>query len=191
MTSSAADFPRLRHLLALVQDQQTFLAEHPTPALVFDRTQESDTGNVETPSQPFTQGVPSSTEVLGPLAAAQQLTRMADLINPEAQVGWLVKSDRNPFGGLITLGRARNNDLVIKTGTVSKLHAIFTQLDGRWTVQDDASANGTFLNGARLPGKQKTPVSDGDALRFGPDVQCRLYLPESLWQLLGLLRARP
>lgn len=187
---AATDFPRLHQLLAEAPDETSFLALRPGPALVFDRTEESDTGNVETPSSPFPQGVASSTEVMGPLAAAQLLTRIAELVNAQAQVGWLVKSDRNPFMGLITLGRARNNDLVIRTSTVSKLHAIFTQLEGRWTLQDDASANGTFLNGSRLPPKQKTPIGDGDSLRFGPDVSCRLFLPQSLWHLLGLLKGR-
>lgn len=181
-------FPRLRDLLTDATQLAAFVQRHPDPALVIDKVAAEGGGGVDTPSGPFPQGVSSSTEILGPLAAAQQLTRMGELVNPEAQVAFLSKSERNPFGGLVTLGRARNNDLVLGVSSVSKLHAIFTHPDERWLLEDDDSANGTFLNGSRLPAKQKTRVNDGDSLRFGPDVQCRLYFPASLFALLGLLR---
>jgi hypothetical protein len=183
--------PTLGQLAAEALDAAAFRAAHTAPALVFETADGSGgAGPVDTPSSPFAQGVGSSTEVLGPLAAAQQMTRMADLVDPLARVAFLEKSARNPFGGLITLGRARNNDLVLSVPSVSKLHAIFTHPDERWLLADDDSVNGTFLNGSRLPAKEKTPVGDGDSLRFGPDVQCRLFLPESLLGLLALVRGR-
>lgn len=190
--SPAPGFTTLQDLAREAENEAAFLARHKSPALVFEtRAQGSGSpSGVDTPSSPFAQGVSSSTEVLAPLAAAQQLTRIADLVDPGAQVAFLDKSERNPFGGLITLGRARNNDVVLSVPSVSKLHAMFTRPDRAWLIEDDKSANGTFLNGMKLSAKEKTPVGDGDSLRFGPDVQCRLFLPESLIGLLALVRGK-
>lgn len=191
MPPPSSGFVSLQRLAEEALDQAAFLSAYRTPALVFEtRSSAGAPSAVDTPSKPFAQGVSSSTEVLAPLQAAQQLTRIADLVDPAAQVAFLDKSERNPFGGLITLGRARNNDIVLAVPSVSKLHAIFTRPDKAWLLEDDKSANGTFLNGMKLTPKEKTEVSDGDSLRFGPDVQCRLFLPESLIGLLALVRDR-
>jgi hypothetical protein len=131
-----------------------------------------------------------STEVLGALESARQLARMSEAIHPDARIEWLVKSDRNPFGALITLGRAKNNDVIIPHPTISKVHVIFTQLKGGWLVSDERSANGTFVNGVQLTPSEKRPISDGDSLRFGPDVMARFFEPGSLGQFLFMTRPR-
>jgi hypothetical protein len=48
--------------------------------------------------------------------------------------------------------------------TVSREHARFTFLDGRWWITNQGR-NGLTLNGAQVTGKQA--VSDGDAIRWG------------------------
>ena len=53
----------------------------------------------------------------------------------------------NAFTGMITVGRADNNDLVISDGTVSKFHAYFRRLGQRWTITDANSRNGTMVDG--------------------------------------------
>lgn len=50
---------------------------------------------------------------------------------------------------------------------VSRRHAIIAlQRDG-WLLEDLASANGTFINGQRIPPRQPVPINNGDELRFG------------------------
>jgi len=170
-------------------DEPTFLERHPAPALVFDPSPDAEGTAVDTPSGGEPSARDTSTEVMGALQAAQQLSRISEVVDRAARVAWLEKSERNPFGSLITLGRAKNNDVVVKHATVSKLHAIFTAPEaGSWVVEDDDSSNGTFVNGVKLAPKQKTPLNDGDSLRFGPDVQARFFMSASLRQFLEVLR---
>jgi hypothetical protein len=63
----------------------------------------------------------------------------------------LRKTDRNAYTTKITVGRAKNNDIVIRASKVSKLHCAFVpRRSGRYDVVDMGSANGTSVNGERL-----------------------------------------
>lgn len=65
----------------------------------------------------------------------------------------------------LTVGRAPGNDLVLDDDTLSSYHAsLWTDGEAVW-VQDLQSRNGSFLNGARVPGVAKAGV--GDLLRLG------------------------
>jgi hypothetical protein len=98
----------------------------------------------------------------------------------DASVEPLTKSRRNPFEGMITVGRAPNNDVCLHVSSVSKLHAYFRKDAGRWTLTDKGSANGTFVNGVRIKNEEAAPVEDGAYLLFGPDADCVFKLPLSL-----------
>ena len=50
---------------------------------------------------------------------------------------------------------------------VSRRHAIITPHGGGFVIEDLASANGTFINGRRLPPQTPTPIRNGDELKFG------------------------
>lgn len=79
----------------------------------------------------------------------------------------LVKSDRNPFERLITLGRARNNDVILLSSGVSKVHAWFsTEGPTGWVFQDNGSTNGTTHNDRLVPPKTNLPLRFGDTLGF-------------------------
>jgi hypothetical protein len=93
------------------------------------------------------------------------------------------KSHRNPWRGRISVGRASNNDLVVRHPSVSKLHAHFVLESGRGeasggtaTLQlaDVGSSNGTCKNGHKLPPGELRAVTSGDVLHFG-DVRCELW----------------
>jgi hypothetical protein len=83
----------------------------------------------------------------------------------------LEKSDRNPWLGRISVGRAANNDVVIRHSSVSKLHAHFTS-DARLSQAGDApmsvritdvgSRNGTYLNGQALSPDEPREQGRGD-----------------------------
>ncbi|HZU99743.1 MAG TPA: FHA domain-containing protein, partial [Planctomycetota bacterium] len=65
---------------------------------------------------------------------------------PEWSVHFLAKSHRNPFSGMITIGRASNNDIQLLVSSVSKFHASFAFLAGAWTIADQNATNGTFVD---------------------------------------------
>ena len=79
----------------------------------------------------------------------------------------LTKSQRNAFGAKITVGRARNNDVILRAPKISKLHAAFLPESGdRLAVMDMGSLNGTVVNGERLAAKQPVALHGGDLISF-------------------------
>jgi len=65
----------------------------------------------------------------------------------------------------ITVGRDISNDVVLEDASVSGFHAVLFHDDGRYTVADLGSTNGSFVNAKRVSGR--TEFSDGDRLSFG------------------------
>jgi hypothetical protein len=97
-----------------------------------------------------------------------------------------VKKVQPTFPRMITVGRARNNDLVVPHPLVSKLHAYFSVVDGEFLLADAGSANGTRL-GSRLMAARGTPerVHSGERVAFG--MLGFLFLDAaSLWAALHL-----
>lgn len=196
--------PNARSLVAdELEDLAAFTRSHPYPALVINPIGLNVAGmRIDTPDQPYFLGgdgsstiVPDSDELGGStdvlLAVDPYATSVAsDELHPESQIEWLLKSDRNPFGALITVGRTPNNDIVLDQATISKVHAIFTQSAGAWFVADSHSSNGTFVDGVRLPPGEKRPLEDGAEVRLGRDIRTRLLHPESLFSLLKSARRR-
>jgi pSer/pThr/pTyr-binding forkhead associated (FHA) protein len=64
------------------------------------------------------------------------------------------------------VGRQKGSDLRIPSATVSRRHCVLRFRDDCLTVEDLGSANGTFLNGARI--SQAEIVRPGDRLVIGP-----------------------
>jgi hypothetical protein len=76
----------------------------------------------------------------------------------------------------IAVGRAHNNDLILRHQSVSKLHArLHVQGDGAtgpsdrggFWLTDMKSTAGTTINGAYLPPSKPIPLSPGDVIRLG------------------------
>lgn len=67
--------------------------------------------------------------------------------------------------GEITIGRADNNELVLTAGGVSRRHARVLLQDGQVVVEDSGSANGTFIDGAKIKGP--TPIGPGVKVVLG------------------------
>jgi len=64
----------------------------------------------------------------------------------------------------IRIGRRLENELVLVGDKVSRDHAAIENENGRYSVFDLGSANGTFVNGQRV---ERSPIAAGDRLRFG------------------------
>jgi translation elongation factor P/translation initiation factor 5A len=79
----------------------------------------------------------------------------------------LVKTSRNVFSSKITVGRATNNDVIIRAQMISKAHATFILDDGnRIKLMDMGSANGTMINGKKLRKREMAAVTSGDTITF-------------------------
>jgi hypothetical protein len=67
--------------------------------------------------------------------------------------------------GESTLGRSRGATISIIDPSISRVHARFQARDGRITIEDLGSANGTYINGIRLD--RLAEVTDGTRLTLG------------------------
>ncbi len=66
----------------------------------------------------------------------------------------------------VRIGRAPERDVALPADTsVSRSHAKITYENGRHTVSDDGSSNGTFVNGARVGDAR--PLNAGDMIQIG------------------------
>jgi len=65
---------------------------------------------------------------------------------------------------VMSIGRARDNDIVIENLSVSRNHARIRRIDGKYILTDLNSANGTFVNGVQIT---KTEVVDNDIVSIG------------------------
>jgi len=101
----------------------------------------------------------------------------------------VTKAPDNPYPDRISIGRARNCDVVIRNGSVSKLHAQFVMAAGsKLELCDSNSQNGTGVNGRALSPGQPVEVAPGDEIRFG-SLTCHLLDAAGLHDLL--LRTAP
>lgn len=68
----------------------------------------------------------------------------------------------------LSVGRTKENDLVINDESVSKIHAaLVLNSDKQLMVADTGSTNGTFINNRRIAYGKAYVVKDGEKLRFG------------------------
>jgi pSer/pThr/pTyr-binding forkhead associated (FHA) protein len=67
-------------------------------------------------------------------------------------------------GGVITIGRAPLNHIVIDNPAVSAQHAILMRVADSYRLKDLNSTNGTQINGVSIT---DTELKDGDKIRFG------------------------
>jgi hypothetical protein len=72
---------------------------------------------------------------------------------------------RGKGGSDVTIGR-EGADVVLPSGKISKVHAVFAMGGGLPSLSDSGSKNGTWLNGSRLPAGRAVPVDVGDTIQF-------------------------
>lgn len=80
----------------------------------------------------------------------------------------------------VSVGRARNHDIVLRHRSVSKFHGSFAfDEQGNLSVRDANSSNHTFVNGEQV--QQLRQLKAGDHLQFG-SVEAYLCTTEDFWR---------
>lgn len=100
---------------------------------------------------------------------APQAATIIDDPRTDASISICSGSDRGRVFNLpardVTVGRNASCGVVVDDGKVSRVHLKLLYNAGVWSALDAGSANGTFVNGSRLLGKQ--PLFDGDQITLG------------------------
>ncbi|HEY1186649.1 MAG TPA: sigma 54-interacting transcriptional regulator [Gemmata sp.] len=84
--------------------------------------------------------------------------------------------DLSPTGQPVTLGRSRDNTIVLRDEMASRTHAKIYFEDGRWHVRD-FGLNGTRVDGLRVSGA--TELTDGQRVKIGEVVLKFLLEPKA------------
>jgi hypothetical protein len=120
-----------------------------------------------------------STQVVDPVSLKRSTVRRPQNI----EVLPIVKAAGNPYPDRVSVGRARNCDIVMRDPSISKLHAHFRIGGVRVELVDIDSQNGTRVNGRALAPHQPAQVANGDTVLFG-SVACKLVDAAALYDLL-------
>jgi predicted component of type VI protein secretion system len=64
----------------------------------------------------------------------------------------------------LSIGRAKENDIVLAENEISRRHAMFKKEGNRFGVGDYQTGNGTFVNGQRIAGTELHPIRSGDVI---------------------------
>lgn len=88
------------------------------------------------------------------------------------------------FQERISVGRARNQDILLRHHTVSKSHAWFERdEEGVFYVADSGSKNGTTVNGKSIDAHKLIALEAGNRIAFG-SVHTLITSAEALWFVL-------
>src|SRR5688572_30069642 len=69
-----------------------------------------------------------------------------------------------PKADRTTIGRSPDCEIFLDDVTVSRKHAVLVRGEGSFTIEDQGSLNGTFVNRRRI---DSSPLSDGDEVQIG------------------------
>ncbi len=69
-----------------------------------------------------------------------------------------------PAGARTRIGRSPDCDIFLDDVTVSRNHAVLIDDNGAFSIEDQGSLNGTFVNRRRI---DRAPLEEGDELQVG------------------------
>jgi hypothetical protein len=96
----------------------------------------------------------------------------------------IAKAKGNPYKDRISVGRAPNCDVVLRYGSVSKLHGYFRSKDGGgMEFVDVGSQVGSRVNGRPLEANKAVPIATGALILLGR-VAARVVDAGAVWDLL-------
>jgi len=92
--------------------------------------------------------------------------------------------------GVIRIGRAANNDIVLYNKLISKSHAFMFFLSAEQDpyLVDLGSANGTFLNDEKVVLYEMHQLRDGDQISFGPEIEVRYLSTKAFYDFLHSIK---
>ncbi len=122
---------------------------------------------------------------LPPLHAEMDIKGLAQRIRatPHFVAPLVKRKTEATYMDRISVGRARNKDIVLRHGSISKFHAWFELNEEGVHVADAGSKNGASVNSESLSPRQLRRVDQGDEIKFG-SVSAVLVRAEALWNVI-------
>jgi pSer/pThr/pTyr-binding forkhead associated (FHA) protein len=114
-------------------------------------------------------------------------------VEPSGYRVWTVRRTGRSTFPRVTVGRARNNDVIVPDASVSKFHAFIGQSGNEFFIQDAGSRNGTVVAGVSAPARGRgdpLPLEPGAVVRFGSVEMVFLRTAEFLRLLRTVLQSR-
>jgi hypothetical protein len=167
------------YLVEYAQDRGLRPIAEPRVELVEDRAVRL--GSVRAEARFVDLAPPRESEIEAAVAGTRQL-RLADLASarpspplpPRAMARALWLTDRDglrfalePDMGVVRVGRASDNDIMIDNQRVSRYHAQLRWVESSWLVYDLDSTNGSFVDGERVSPAQPRVLGPTGQLRLG------------------------
>ena len=92
--------------------------------------------------------------------------------------------------GVIRIGRAANNDIVLYNKLISKSHAFmfFLSAEPDPYLVDLGSANGTFINNEKMVIYEMHQLRGGDRISFGPEIEVRYLSTKAFYDFLHSIK---
>tara|TARA_R110002072_G_scaffold152009_2_gene301544 strand:- start:636 stop:1136 length:501 start_codon:yes stop_codon:yes gene_type:complete len=90
------------------------------------------------------------------------------------------------YGDRITLGRTGNNDVVIKSSDISKIHGFFVREQDKMSYVDAHSTYGSKVAGQEARPGQTFPLQDGMKLNLA-SIRATYFTPRGLYAHLNTL----
>jgi FHA domain len=131
---------------------------------------------------PVDPGRPNRPSLSAQVDDTPMITKLRALAQFPCHVIPLRKRVEAAFLSSISVGRARNHDIVLRHASVSKFHANLEIEEGHLFIKDAGSRNHTFVNHERV--LSRVEVKPGDNLRFGW-VEAMVCHDEALWHAVN------
>jgi hypothetical protein len=124
----------------------------------------------ESASKPVTPPLPSQKTVIEkPPKKGKQVAESSSVTK---LVGWLISYDLDSLGidfklyeGKTKIGSGEYCKIIANDPSVSDEHALLYCKDKKFILQDELSANGTFVNGKKI--EERVALEDGDKIKLG------------------------
>ncbi len=110
------------------------------------------------------------------------------MLDPEAKVFAVVKRPGiNPYTEMITVGRADNCDIIIRSADISKFHfyLVSSPMDpGQYRIGDGGSKNGTKVGNNSIAPRKTERIESGDSIFLGTSLVLRFFSPGHFQELV-------